>query len=322
MPKKFVFVVHALSPLHRQVMGLRFRHWSLVSGAANGSDPQHIRHICTFRYGEQYVGEVVGVPMPPELFLEDPELALKRLIRAVHWSARDGIQPAAIGLGSLCSVVAGRGEALQAHFEVPVTTGHAGTTWCLYRNISQRLAQTGPQPVAIVGASSPVGTALTKMLSRDGVSLFVDSKRAARKTNAVVASTAEEAASRAKIVAGAATTGPYLDPTCLMSGTQLFDIALPQTLNDKPAEDIQVWTGETMSMPSQWRRGFWGPIYHLVSGYGWNTVLACLLEPLMVLAAGDGLPLAQGRVIQAESVMRFGEKASALGFYVKPRQVR
>ena len=54
------------------------------------------------------------------------------------------------------------GEALQAHFDVPVTTGHAGTTWCLYQNVTDRLSQTGQDRVAVVGASSPVGSALTK----------------------------------------------------------------------------------------------------------------------------------------------------------------
>ena len=77
-----------------------------------------------------------------------------------------------------------------------------------------------------------------------------------------------------------------------------------------------------MSMPNNWNRGFWGPIYHLVSGYGWSTVLACLLEPLMVLAQSDGQPLAQGRVIQPEAVLRFGQMATELGFCVKPSLVR
>lgn len=322
MPQKFVFVVHALSPLHRQVMGLRFRHWSLASGAANGSDPQHIRHICHFRYGYRFLGEVVGVPMPPELFLAHPEQALQRLIRAVHWSARDGLPPSAIGLGSLCSVVAGRGEGLQAHFDAPVTTGHAGTTWCLYQNIVQAMKIAGRQTVAILGASSPVGTALAKLLAADNIPVIVDSKKAARKISAVVVDTAEEAAARSKMIAGAATTGPYLDPASLQVGTQLFDISLPHTIKGPIPSGVQVWAGETMSMPSSWRRGFWGPIYHLVSGYGWNTVLACLLEPLMVLASGEGRPLAQGRVIQPEAVLRFGAVAAELGFYVKPRRMR
>ena len=322
MPKKFVFVVHALSPLHRKVMGLRFRRWSVAFGKADGSDPQDIRHICRFRYGHDFIGDVVGIPMPPTEFLADPEVALRRMIRAVHWSARDGIKPEAIGLGSLCSVVAGRGEALQAHFDVPVTTGHAGTTWCLYQNIMRRLQESRQNQVAVVGASSPVGTALTRMLSNNGVSVIVDSKKAARKTNANVVRSPEEAVAHAQIIAGTATTGPYLDPSGLQPGSHLYDISLPQSLSAKPLNNISVWTGETMSMPRSWDRGFWGPIYHLISGYGWNTVLACLLEPLMVLADSKHQPFAQGRFIHPDAVLRFGELATELGFCVKPSLVR
>ena len=244
------------------------------------------------------------------------------MIRAVQWSSRDGVKPDAIGLGSLCSVVAGRGEALQAHFDVPVTTGHAGTTWCLYRNVSNRLTETGQNRVAVVGANSPVGSALTKMLSNDGVTVVVDSKKAARRTNALVAQTPEAAAAMAMTIAGAATTGPCLDPSGLKAGSDFFDIALPHSFSTQPPAGVRVWTGESMSMPKNWNRGFWGPIYHLVSGYGWSTVLACLLEPLMVLAQSDGQPLAQGRVIQPEAVMRFGQMATELGFCVKPCLVR
>ena len=121
-------------------MGLRFRRWPLALGHSDGSDPQDIRHICRFRFGNEFVGDVVGIPMPPEDFLSDPEVALKRMIRAVHWSSRDGIRPVFCGCWSR--------EALQAHFDVPVTTGHLHRR-CLYR-CDDRLSQTGQDRVAVV----------------------------------------------------------------------------------------------------------------------------------------------------------------------------
>lgn len=324
MADKFVFIVHALSPIHRRIMGLRGRKWSVALGHSDGSDPNEVHRICRFRYADQYEGEVIGIPMPPEPFLESQERALSRLIRAVHLSGRGGQLPSVIGLGSLCSVIAGRGESLQDHFDAPVTTGHAATTWCLYQNITQHLSQFGTQPVGLVGASSPVGTALAKLLAQDGVSIVVDSKRAARGISAMVVGSAELVAEQVKLIAGCATTGPNLELSSLRAGTHLYDISLPRTLNSVPDKksDVTVWSGETMSMPSNWRRGFWGPIYHLISGYGWNTVLACLLEPLMVLASKEAKPFAQGRKIHTKDVQAFGETARALGFLVQPRQVR
>ncbi len=67
-------------------------------------------------------------------------------------------------------------------------------------------------------------------------------------------------------------------------------------------------------MPSGWRRGFWGPIYHLISGYGWNTVLACLVEPLALVHAGREKPFAQGRSLKVEDVREFGRVALDMGF--------
>ena len=123
-------------------------------------------------------------------------------------------------------------------------------------------------------------------------------------------------------IAGAATTGPCLDPSGLQAGSDFFDIALPHSFSTKPPAGVTVWTGETMSMPNNWNRGFGGPIYHLVSGYGWSTCFGLSARALMVLAQSDGRPLAQGRVIQPEAVLRFGQMATELGFCVKPSIVR
>ena len=42
-------------------MGLRFRRWPLALGHSDGSDPQDIRHICRFRFGNEFVGDVVSI---------------------------------------------------------------------------------------------------------------------------------------------------------------------------------------------------------------------------------------------------------------------
>ena len=65
------------------------------------------------------------------------------------------------------------------------------------------------------------------------------------------------------------------------------------------------------------KRGFWGPLYHLVSGYGWNTVLACLLEPLMVVSLNRKEGLALGSKIDPQAVLDFGAEAQRLGFAPK-----
>lgn len=319
---KFVFIVHALSPIHRWLMGLRGGRIGIVFGG-KGDSPSDIHNICQFQYGDEFRGDVIGIPMTPELFLADQERALNFMIKSVLLSAKDGKMPSAIGLGSLCAVVAGRGESLQRHFDSPVTTGQAATTWCLYRNVLDALSTDDPQsPVAIVGASSPVGMTLCKMLDADGVSLVVDSKKAGRKTSARVVSSSEIAASQSRLIVGCATAGPVLDAAALIENTRLIDISLPSTLRGRPHSSVTILTGETMSIPEIWHRGFWGPIYHVVSGYGLNNILACLIEPLVLLSCNRSQPFAQGREIKPSDVLEFGKVASDMGFFVKPCRVK
>ena len=59
-------------------------------------------------------------------------------------------------------------------------------------------------------------------------------------------------------------------------------------------------------MPKRWRRGFWGPIYHVGSGYGFSTVLACLLEPMAILLSGRSMAYAQGRSCDPAAAMEVG----------------
>ena len=70
-----------------------------------------------------------------------------------------------------------------------------------------------------------------------------------------------------------------------------------------------------MSMPENWRRGAWGRVYHLVSGYGYQTVLACLVEPVVMAGLSRKQPFAQGRSISIEDVESFGRGAARFGFF-------
>ena len=79
--------------------------------------------------------------------------------------------------------------------------------------------------------------------------------------------------------------------------------------------------GEAMSMPKSWRRGFWGPLYHLVSGYGWSTILACLVEPLVLVSFGIQQPFAIGRKLDVENIKEFGKLSTQIGFLPQLRQI-
>ena len=318
--KKFVFIVHPLSVIHQKILGFRVRKWDVIR-PNNILHPKNISTVASFswyRNGiKEIVGEVVAIPMLPEQMIQQPAVAIERMIRAINYAARDGIFPHAVGLGSLCAVVAGRGQELQQKIPVPVTTGNAGTAWCMFQNAKNLHQQYGHE-VGIIGANSPVGTAVVQLFHRENIVVYCDSRKGAKGTNAIVQST-EEVAQKAKIIVGCSSTGPILDSTHVQPDTHLVDVAIPSSIQGKIPKNIQVYAGESMSFSSNWKRGTWGPFYHLVSGYGLQSVLACMIEPVVLVQSKRQKPFAQGRKLHVDDVLQFGHVAQTMGFVPKIR---
>ena len=311
MPTKFVFIVHALHPIHRSFIGLRSAKFGLAFGQRDGTDIRDVSTLCRFRWKDELFGEVVSIPMLPEELLENQDVALERMHRAVKWAERDGQQVDAVGLGSLCSIVAGRGKALQDRVSVPVTTGNAATAWSLYQNCLK--ANPNGADMTVLGAGSPVGKMVCALLEKHHIRLHVDSRKV-KSDNCIIYSDPKEAVKHSEILIGCGPTGPSISIDDIPSEMLVVDVALPHSVEGKRA-DVTVLLGERMSMPTEWKRGFWGPIYHLISGYGYRTVLACLVEPLVLAAERRETPYAQGRSLQMDDVLAFGKAAEKLGFF-------
>jgi len=264
------------------------------------------------------LGAVVSLSLTPEQMLSDQHLALQRMVELT------GLVPdaQAIGLGSLCAVVAGRGEELARRIDRPVTTGGAATAWALHANVRHLLQQRGlPRgPVAIVGSSGPVGRALAVLLSEDGVDVVVDHARGGRKLPVRVADGPDEAAADAPVVVGAGPTGGTLSPDALAPGAVVIDVALPATVRRPVPPGVTVLLGEAVVPPPAWSRRLWGRLYHLFAGYGPRQVYACAIEPLVMVAHGRTTPFALGRRLDVDDVRLFGQQATALGF--RPRLAR
>ncbi len=266
-------------------------------------------------------GVVVSVPLVPEELLSDQEGALQGMVQGVL--ASGAVQ--AVGLGSLLSVVAGRGESLAQRISVPVTTGNAATAWAAWRNLHQVLDEHGKQRVALLGFSGGVGGVLAQLLAEDGVDVVLGGsgkvlERRAKKLGFELLPE-EQAAASAKVIVGAATTGGTLDPRVLQEDSVLLDVALPPTLKAGPRPSgLRVLAGEAVGLPPGWIRDGWGQLYHLFAGYGPWQLFACLAEPLVLAATGRDRPYAQGRKVHPQDVRDFGLAAEGLG--MKPRLAR
>ena len=277
--------------------------------------------ICKVGIKDVAHGVVVSVPLVPEELLADQEGALQGMVQGVL--ASGAVQ--AVGLGSLLSVVAGRGESLAQRVSVPVTTGNAATAWAAWRNLHQVLDEHGKQRVALLGFSGGVGGVLAELLAEDGVDVVLGGsgkvlERRAKKLGFELLPE-EQAAASAKVIVGAATTGGTLDPSVLQDNSVLLDVALPPTLKAgaRPS-GLRVLAGEAVGLPPGWIRDGWGQLYHLFAGYGPWQLFACLAEPLVLAASGRDRPYAQGRKVYPQDVRDFGLAAEALG--MQPRLAR
>lgn len=292
-------------------MALRCRFWkSLITETYTESN---ISTLCRFRWKEDIEGVVMSIPLLPDEMIENQEHALSLLHRAYRIGLAEYGNIDAVGLGSLCSVIASRGVELQKLIPVPVTTGNAATAWCIYAHIQDRMVT---DPICVLGSLSPVGQVLCRLLHQAGYQLRVDKKRAAKKYGWNYG-TPEEVVRDASLIIGCGPTGPVLDGALLEPNAEVIDVALPGSI--RGTVHNMVYQGEGMSMPVSWKRGFWGPLYHLVSGYGWNTVLACVIEPLIVVSLGRTEGLALGSRIDPQAVLDFGSESEQLGF--KPKLI-
>jgi len=300
-----------MSPLHRRIMAVRAARPGLFFGWRDGTRTDDVLKVCDLSLEPLIDGVVMGVPMEPEDLLQDQERALQCIEAAVAAAAPLD----AVGLGSICALVAGRGEALAEQCSVPVTNGGAATAWALLENTRAVIARVGcSRPVAVVGARGPVGTAVAALLAEDGIEVRVDHPRAGRGLDVVQAKNPEEAVTGCRVVVGAGTTGKVLSASALSPDAVVVDVALRNTAIGRPGPGVQVLAGEAVSLPSGWRRGGWGWIYHLLAGYGPSQAFACLIEPLVLALSGRKVPYAIGRTLEPSAVRAFGADARSAGF--------
>jgi predicted amino acid dehydrogenase len=279
----------------------------------DGTAIDDVLPVCQLQLGEQISGAVVGVPMTPIDLLSDQQRAVDHMAEAVALAG----PVHAVGLGSLCAVVGGRGEALASRLDVPVTNGGAATAWALLANVRTVLARRQERRVAIIGSRSPIGLAVAQALAEDGVHVRVDHPRAAKAVDAEACDGPEQVVQGCRVVVGCGPTGGVLPAAALTPGSVVIDVAIPGTVVGRPHASVVQLAGEAVALPVGWQRGFWGWLYHVLSGYGPSQVFACLIEPLVLAATGRERPYSIGRTLSVADVTEFGAAAEALGF--RPR---
>lgn len=298
--KRFAFLVHPLIPLALRLSGVPTLRPGLLLGTRAPRIPDDVEIYC--RLGlDDVEGVVVGIPMLPAELLADQALALRAMERAAQIASPARV----IGLGSVLAVVAGRGQALQEACGLPVTTGNVATTWAALHITRAAAKLHGAHRITVLGGRGAVGRAMAELLRAD-FDVTVD----------------PPTLDGARFIVGANTSGTFLDPSAIARDAVIVDVSLPRTLSGRPRPDTVVYAGESVALPPTWRRDGWGYLFHIVAGYGVDSVYACLLEPLIAARLGRSEPFAQGRRIDVSAVRAFGAAAEAAGFRPELKRIR
>ncbi len=315
-PADFAFLIHPLRRWHRRILGVRRGNPTLTIGG-----PAFIESVGVI--GDVWLptadgparGLVVGVPDVAGDLAADQQRAFAYQVRAARIAVEHGVR--AIGLANALGVVAGRGSALAEVVDVPITPGHAATSWAATEITLKVLRQTGG-PVGVLGFKGTVGDAVAAGLSDAGHRVLVDASgaaavRRARQLGCEPVPVAELAAV-ARVIVGASTTGPVLDPVLVRGRTTLVDLALPPTLQPgRRRPDLSVVAGEALTLPGRVRADFWGRIWLWMAQYGRGCVFACLAEP-MAMARTGAQDFSAGRKLDLLKVRELGRVLVELGY--------
>ena len=273
-------------------------------------------------------GRILGVPFTPEQMLARQEDAVAAITEATKrlaaWGAR------CVGLGAVAAVVGGRGRAVASAVAVPVTTGHALTSYAALRSLelARRLVDLPEdEPVLVLGAPGPVALGLCACLGAQARPTLVaidplppPVARFLRSYPSVEALPREKALLASRLVLGASSTGASVHEQELMPGSVLIDVAQPRDLVRSPArQDLRVVDGELVCLPPGSSLDWLARAYNAVVGQGSRHILACFAEPMVLatLEPAEALDLCGFRRFPLpERILRLGALAEDLGFRV------
>ena len=222
--------------------------------------------IAAVEVGGERVGHVVLVPFGARHLLEAPAEGRARVARAVDRAVALG--SGVVGLGALTATVTGGGTSLRNRTDIAVTNGNAFTAATVEqqaRDALDRFVTTGGRHVAVVGATGSVGSAVVRLLARDGgIERLTLVSRTAPRLSALAAEVGPgvpvSTATDLRAVAGAdlvvlltASADAVIAPEHLRPGAVVLDATQPR--NTSPAllaerPDVTVLDGGVVDVPS------------------------------------------------------------------------
>ena len=287
----FAFLVHPRADLRADMARL----WSPLRVVPDRVYSHALRHLplpplelATVDLDGRHAGFLILVPFGARHLLAAPREGAAKINSAVDRAVELGAD--IVGLGALTSPVTGGGRSLSSRTDIGVTNGNAFTAAVVHQQIRDRLPRLSGTRVAVVGASGSVGTAVTKLLIRDGdLDELTIVARNANRLAAVAGGAPVTVATDLSglrdsdlIVLLTASADTLLEPQHLRLGATVIDATQPRNtsptlITERP--DVVLLDGGVVDVPSMRLRG--GDI-GLPNGQSY----ACLAETMLLSLAG------------------------------------
>ncbi len=267
-------------------------------------------------------GHLILVPFGARHLLSNPREGSKKVSAAVDRAVALGAD--IVGLGGLTAPVTAGGNALRNRTDIGVTNGNAYTAFIVHQQIRSLLAVARHGRVGIIGASGSVGTAVTRLLARDGeaAELVLVARRSARlerlatdlsTTSAIRIGTGlAEIANCDIVVLLTSAADTLLGPSHLAQGAIVVDATQPRnTSPDLVAQrpDVLLLDGGIVDVPSMKLKG--GDI-----GLNSGQSYACLAETMLLSLVGHQghFSLGQPMLEQVDQITEIAGRYRHLGF--------
>ncbi len=340
---KFAFLIHPLTleDVWRPIPEARNKRPEVIRQFLLWMDPFETAYISfKTKAGVQLEGWFISVPMLPEDFITNEQLAIEKVLKAANLAKELGAE--VLGLGAYTSVIGNSAQKLGDKIPLPITSGASYTVAAslevTYRVFNQLGVPLKELSAAVVGATGAIGRVTSFLLSKDVKRLCLIARNLSRleyvrgeilswlKNRGIEAPVIEISTDLKLLstcdltIAATSSTGNLIKPEILPPGSVVCDVSLPGDVSQevkRNRKDVLVIEGGLIKLPEIPKLvSKYSDSWEKLMGYPEGVVLACMAETMLMAAEGIHENYSIGRNISPEKVERMKKLAEKHGMEV------
>ncbi len=266
----FVFIVHprSVQDIHRKYHFTKYVPEYLLKKIFNKLPFIKVATIECLVKEKKKRGIIISLSMTSDQMLLNRKVAKRKVVKVLKKAKKIGAKH--VGLGAFTSVVTSGGTEVKDVVKgVHVTNGNALTSYVTYielLDLIKKHKKTKPN-IAIIGATGSIGSAVTKLLVKDGVfgTLYIVGRTPSRIKNLletikphphssrVLDTKIEKALPKSDIILSATSaSGAVVDERFLKENVIIYDITQPKNISENvlKSPDVVVYDGGIIDVPN------------------------------------------------------------------------